>query len=51
MPDVEPDATVTADGTPRLASLLDNVTRTPAVGAGMLKATVHMVLPGVFRTD
>jgi hypothetical protein len=51
MPDVEPDATVTADGTPRLASLLDNVTRTPAVGTGMLKATVHMVLPGVFRTD
>ena len=47
--DVEPAATATDDGILTLALLPDSVTSTPAVGAGMLIATVHMVLPGVLR--
>jgi hypothetical protein len=48
--EAEPAATATDDGTLRLALLVDSVTGIPAVGAGTLIATVHMVLPGVLRT-
>jgi hypothetical protein len=49
--EAEPAVTAMDDGTLKFVLLLDRVTWTPAAGAGTLNATVHVVLPGVLRTD
>lgn len=41
---VEPDATVTAAGTPSRSLLLASETTAPPLGAGEFKVTVHVLL-------
>ncbi len=46
-----PAATITEDGTVKLALLLLNATLAPPLGAAPLKLTVQLVLPGVVSAD